>query len=586
MAAVLLQTDLVDSTAVAQRLGDAAAATLWQRHDSLARALLRDWRGREIDKSDGFLLLFADVADAVGYALAYQRALRGLEPPLSARAGLHCGPLSLRETPADDVAFGAKPLEVDGLAKPVTARIMVLAMGGQTLISAEACAELGALEAARWRVQSHGHWRLKGVDEPLELFELGEAGIAPFAPPPDAPKAWRVVWRDDTWLPVAELRHNLPAERDSFVGRGAALQELARRFDDDGARLVSLLGIGGTGKTRLALRYARGWLGNFPGGAWFCDLSQARTLDGIVHAVAQGLDVPLGKADPVQQLGAAIAGRGRSLLILDNFEQVAKHAEATLGQWLDRAAEAHFLVTTREVLGIVGERTMALDPLPSAEAVTLFEQRAAACEGYRPTEDDRQALPALVALMDGLPLAIELAAPRVRVMPPRVLLQRMSERFKVLASTGGRRDRQATLRATLDWSWELLSDAERSTLAQLSVFHGGFTLAAAEAVIDLSGFDTAMWLGELLQQLIEKSLVQARGDRRFDLLLSVQAYAAQKLVEADAAQGESAQVATWRRHWTHFGQLDELAATTDRCAEIENLVSACHRAASLRAPQA
>ena len=127
-------------------------------------------------------------------------------------------------------------------------------------------------------------------------------------------------------------------------------------------------------------RFAWIWLGEFPGGAWFCDLSQARNVDGLVHAVAQGLDVPLGKDDPVVQLGHAIAGRGPCLVILDNFEQIARHAEDTLGRWLDRAAEARFLVTTREVLGLPGEEALALAPLAPRDAAALFMQRAASAK--------------------------------------------------------------------------------------------------------------------------------------------------------------------------------------------------------------
>ena len=146
----------------------------------------------------------------------------------------------------------------------------------------------------------------------------------------------------------------------------------------------------------------------------------------------------------------------------------------TLGRWLDRAADARFLVTTREVLGLPGEEVLALAPLPPAEAADLFMQRAEAAKaGFRPNAEDRAAIAPLVALLEGLPLAIELAAARVRVMPPRTLLLRMSERFKLLASSGGRVDRQATLRAVFDWSWELLSLPEKAALAQLSVFEGG-----------------------------------------------------------------------------------------------------------------
>ena len=317
----------------------------------------------------------------------------------------------------------------------------------------------------------------------------------------------------ELWLPVREIRHSLPAERDAFVGRAEALAELSRQIQS-GARLVSVLGIGGTGKTRLVTRYGRSWLGEFPGGVWFCDLAPARSLDGIVSAVAQGLDVPLGRDDPVVQLGHAIAGRGPCLVILDNFEQVARHAAQTLGHWLDRADQARFVVTTREVLGLAGEEVLALPPLPPADGAALFVQRAEAAKpDFQPNAEDQAAIAPLVALLDGLPLAIELAAARVRVMPPRMLLARMSERFKLLASKGGRLDRQSTLRAAFDWSWDLLPTAEKAALAQLSVFEGGFTLEAAEGVLDLSGYDDAPWTVDVVQ-LAGRQVIRARARRR------------------------------------------------------------------------
>ena len=146
----------------------------------------------------------------------------------------------------------------------------------------------------------------------------------------------------------------MPAERDSFVGRQQLLEVLATKLEG-GARLVSVLGMGGVGKTRLVTRFAWTQRVDFPGGVWFCDLSQARAIDSLLFAVAQGLEVPLGKPSPSVQLGQAIAGRGKCLVVLDNFEQVAKYAEETLGRWLERAPLAQFVVTTREVLGIVGE---------------------------------------------------------------------------------------------------------------------------------------------------------------------------------------------------------------------------------------
>ncbi len=582
----LLLTDLVDSAGLAQRLGDVAMGRVWATHDRVARDLLRDWRGREIDKTDGFLILFTAAADALGYALAYHRALSALESTLAAdggqpirlraRAGLHVGEITVRETPAADVALGAKPLEVDGVSKPLAARVMSTALGGQTLITAAARDALGAVPQ---RVLSHGHWHVKGLPLPLELFEVGEA-TAPFTPPADGDKVYRVVRQGDLWLPARELKHSLPAERDAFVGRHNTLQELAKRFDG-GARLVSVLGIGGCGKTRLATRFGWQWLGDFPGGVWFCDLAPARTVEGIFNAVAQGLSVPLGPDDPRTQLGQAIAGRGRCLVILDNFEQVARHAEETLGTWLARAGDARFLVTSREVLGVVGEEALALAPLQADDASQLFLRRAASAKrDFHASDDDQVAVGALVKLLDGLPLAIELAAARVRTLTPRALLARMSERFKLLASSGGRLDRQSTLRAAFDWSWDLLQSSDKAALAQLSVFEGGFTLEAAEAVLDLSDMTGAPWTVDVVHSLVDKSFVRPLDGERFDLLMSVQAYAEEHL-QTDgryAGSGPAARQAAQERHLSWFAGLGPTRATDNACADIDNLAMACRRA--------
>ena len=575
----LLLTDVVDSTQLSLRVGDAEMARLWAAHDRAARDLLPIWRGREIDKTDGMLLLFDTAVDAVAYALAYQQALSQLALPIKARAGLHVGFVTLRENSPSDVSRGAKPIEVEGVAKAIAARIMSTAMGGQILLSADAWHALGSSGLG---LPSHGHWQLKGLDEPLELFEVGD-DHAPFCPPPDSDKAYRVVRRDDVWLPVREIRHTLPAEGDSFVGRAEALVDLSRRFRS-GARLVSVLGVGGTGKTRVALRYGRSWLGEFPGGAWFCDLAPARSVDDIARAVAQGLGIALGSDDPVTGIGNAIAGRGSCLVILDNFEQVSRFAAQTVGHWLARADQARFVVTTREVLGVAGEVVLALPPLLPADGAALFVQRAGAAKpGFQPNAEDQAAVAPLVALLDGLPLAIELAAARVRVMSPRVLLSRMSERFKVLASKGGRLDRQSTLRAAFDWSWDLLPVPEKAALAQLSVFEGGFTLEAAEAVLDLSDCEGAPWIVDAVQALVDKSFVRSRSDDRFDLLVSVQAYAAEHLQTEGryAGSGPAALVSAQSRHAAWFGSLGPLRAIEERCADLDNLSAACRRAVEL-----
>jgi predicted ATPase/class 3 adenylate cyclase len=572
----ILLTDIVDSTRLTEQLGDAAAAAMWAAHDRAARDLLVPWHGREIDKSDGLLLLFADVKDAVGYALAYHQALVCLDTRLTARAGIHCGWLQLRENPASDVARGAKTLEVDGVAKHQAARVMSMALGGQTLLSSQAKAAL--LDPPQWRSQSHGHWKFRGIDEPIEIFEIAQPTRPP-ASPPDGVKAWRVVRVQELWLPARELPHSLSAERDSFIGRRSHLQALAERLNA-GARLVSVLGIGGTGKTRLVQRFGWAHLGDFTGGVWFCDLSSAASLDGIVHAVAQGLRLPLAGDDPVGQIGEALANRGECLVILDNFEQVARHAEATVGRWLDRAGDVRFVVTTREVLGIVGEDALALPPLPCDDGQALFRARAAATGAAPFGPADEAAIAPLVDLLDGLPLAIELAASRVRVMPPRQLLARMGERFNLLRSSGGRSDRQATLSATLDWSWDLLSPPERTALAQLSVCEGGFTLEAAEAVLDLSAFDSTPWVVDVLQSLVQKSLVRNVSVRRFDLLRSVQDYASLRLAAQADPQSRlaTAVLEAQARHWRYFAGLGERDAVAEKCADTENIVFACRRA--------
>ena len=573
----LLLTDIVDSTATASALGDAASSVQGIAHDRMARDLLATWHGHEIDRTDGMFLLFRSPSDAAGYAIDYHAGLARLDPPLRARAGIHVGPVIERAIAPHDVARGAKPVEIDGIAKPIAARVTAIARAGQTLLTADARDALGNVP---WRLRSHGHWRLKGITDPIELYEVGDER-APFEPPPDEEKAYRVVRDGDLWLPVREVKRFLPAERDSFVDRREPLDLLAHRFDG-GARLISIVGMGGSGKTRLAQRFAWTWLGEFSGGAWFCDLAPAREIDGVVHAVAQGLSLSLGSDRPVEEIGHAIAGRGRCLVILDNFEQVARHAGDTLGRWLDRAPDARFLVTTREVLGLAGEEALALPPLQTPDAATLFMHRASAAHRELvPTSQDRSSIPTLVSLLDGLPLAIELAAARVRVMPPSTLLARMDQRFKLLAASGARHDRHATLRATFDWSWDLLPADEKSALAQLSVFEGGFSLRAAEGVLEL-GETSTRWTVDVLQSLVEKSFVRAGPRGRFSLLSSVQEYAAEHLRTEGRFTGSGAAClrAAAERHGRFFAVLTPAEATADRCIELDNLVSACRRAAA------
>ncbi len=445
----LLFTDLVDSTLLAERLGDARAAQVWAEHDRHGRELLARHGGREIDHTDGFFLVFDTAADAAGYAMAYQAVLAGLT--LAARVGIHVGTVTLHLNAAADVARGAKPLEVEGLAKPLAARVMAHARGGQVLLTRPARAALGDALPEGAAIESHGHYRLKGIVEPIELFELGLKGAAAFAPPPDSEKVSRVVRAgDELWQPLRAVRHNLAAERDAFVGRRTEMHALAQRLDG-GARVLTVLGPGGSGKTRFVRRYGWTWLGDWPGGVCFCDLSEARSLEGILGAVAFALDVPLSQADPCAQLGHAIAARGRCLVVLDNFEHLVGHAASTLGIWAARAADAAFVVTSRERLHLPGEEIFALEPLAlDSDAIELFVARARAQRpGFELTGANRAAIERIVSLLDGLPLAIELAAARVRVMSPAQLVERLRDRFALLSGARGAAARQGTLRAAI-----------------------------------------------------------------------------------------------------------------------------------------
>ncbi len=409
----------------------------------------------------------------------------------------------------------------------------------------------------------------------------------------------------------------LPAERDAFVGRTRKLAELADRLEG-GRSQVTVLGVGGTGKTRLARRYGWTSLDRWSGGVWFCDLSEARTADGIVHAVAAGLDVPLGKDDPIAQLGHVIAGRGRALIILDNFEQVREHTEATLGQWVALARDASFLVTSRERLQLEGEAVLDLDPLdPETEGIELFAERARAQVAGFALDSNRAMVRDIVRSVDGLPLAIELAAARLRALSLEQLRARLVDRLGLLV--GPKRGRQGTLRATLDWSWELLEPWEQAAVAQASVFEGGFTLEAAEAVLEVTNWSEAPAVLDVVQALVDKSWLRARsvlGAPRFEMYATVREYASEKLrgaavgaggatgteVEADLAAEPMSHPGVpceevERRHGVYYAAmgteeaveaLDRHGGVAKRAAlhlEIDNLVAACKRAVERADPE-
>jgi len=552
----LLLTDVVDSTRLAEDLGDAAMADVWVAHDRVARALLPEWRGREIDKTDGMLLLFDSATDAVSYALAYHRALAAMPVPLRARAGLHVGPVILRENDAADVARGAKPLEVDGLAKPTAARVMSIAHPGQTLLTVEARDDLGRTAL---KVVSHGHWMLKGVSEPLELFEVGELETS-FVAPPDGDKVYRVVRAGDWWLPVKDIPNNLPYQTTSFIGRERELGEVKSLLG--AARLLTLLGMGGLGKTRLSLQVAAEVIHQYPDGVWFLDLAPIRDAALVIGEVAQVLGVREEPDRPLLQTVCAHLKSRRVLLIMDNCEHLIKVSAQLAAAILKAAPHVHILASSREPLRAPGEQGYPVLPLPlpgrgdgiealsRSTAVRLFVERVQLCKpSFTLNEREAPVVAELVARLEGIPIALELAAARVRSLTVSDINARLKDRYKLL--TGGARvlqERQQTLRALVDWSYELLEPGEQVLLARLSVFVGGFDMAAASAVCGVDPLDGDDVM-DLIGSLVEKSLVTLEDldeGSRYRMLETIRDYAAEKLEQ----RGEAAAAAA--RHCDHY----------------------------------
>lgn len=555
----LVLTDVVDSTQLAAALGDARNAALWDTHDRIARALIARWDGREVERTDGILILFEQPESALGFCRDYLKELAAEAPSLVPRIGMHRGSLVVRANPTDHIRRGAKVLEADGLALSVAARVAAVARGRQVLLTEPALVE-GA------GVATQGFWNLKGAPEPIELFALDDEATSS-TPLKDGEKAFRVVRDGEHWVPVHNIPKTLPAEWDGFFGREDDLEAIAQHLG--AGRLLTLAGMGGLGKTRLACRYAWTSLAHYPGGCWFCDLSDARNAADVVRAVAVALGVPIDTPDAVDQVGRAIAGRGRALVLLDNFEQVAGHALETVGRWLGLAPDARFVVTSRERLDLRGEIVFSIDLLTEDAALRLFKARAKSAKpDFEIGPKEEKEVRALVRQLDLLPLAIELAAPRVRVMTTGELQNRLTARLAALDLSARRDPRQANLRANLDWSWELLDPEGQMALTHLSVFEGGFTLSAAEAVLDGPGALA------LVEMLVDRSLVRRVEDERFDLLRLVSDYASEKL----EARGERSVAEA--RHGQYFSKLGGTTVEALRAAvrELDNIVAACHRA--------
>ncbi len=407
-------------------------------------------------------------------------------------------------------------------------------------------------------------------------------------------------------MPSPRRSTNLTPAATSFVGRERALRELGELAEAHA--LITLVGCGGIGKTRLAIEFARGQWTAFAtrGGVWFCDLAHVTTKAHLASAIGAVLEVSLAgsESDAVAQLGDELARRGPLLLVLDNLEQLTHAARETVGRWLAAAPEARFLATSREPLGLTGENLFDLDPLSppgetseigDSDAARLFVERTRALRrGYVVDEAEAEDVAAIVERLDGLPLAIELAAARMRVLSARQLLVELSSTFDLLRSAHSDvPTRHATIEAAIAWSWERLSPWERAALAQCSVFRGGFTLEATRGVLDLGDRDAL----DGVQALVDRSLVSvAHGPGndapRFRLFESIRVFASKELEGVGRAEVEE-------RHARHYLELTRFFDEGDRSAtppsasardqalrglgvELDNLVEVHRRALAAR----
>lgn len=466
-------SDIEGSTRLLERLGP-AYANLLQAHHDLIRAAASAHGGVEVDtQGDAFFVAFPRATEAVTAALSAQLALAAHPWPegteVRVRMGLHSADARLA------------PTGYVGLGVHKAARICSAAHGGQVLLSEVTRSLLGDDLPPEARLLDLGAHRLKDLAQPERLFQLTHQQLPESFPP----------------LHTLDAHpHNLPVQLTSFVGREAQLAMVWGLLE--GSRLVTLLGAGGAGKTRLALQLAGELVGRFEDGAWVVELAPLADPDLLPQQVASALGV---REEPGRALLATLTAHladRELLLVLDNCEHLVGAAAFLAAHLLRGAPRLHILATSREALGVAGETTWRVpslstpDPthpgppeaLADFEAVRLFVERAqAARPEFSLTPGTAPAVARICTRLDGIPLALELAAARVRALPPAEIASRLDNRFRLL--TGGSRDalpRQQTLRAALDWSHELLSDAERACFRRLGVFAGSFSLEAAEAI--------------------------------------------------------------------------------------------------------
>jgi predicted ATPase/class 3 adenylate cyclase len=543
-----LVTDIEGSTALLRRIGDEGYARVLAEHHALIRAALAAHEGTELTMmGDGFFAAFSSPRACVAAVLEMQHALDAHAWParvhVLVRMGIHTGEAEL-------TAAGPVGLDVHRAA-----RIAAVAHGGQVLLSETAAALVQDSLPGDVTLLDLGVHRLKDLGRPERIFQLAASGLRSEFPPLQS-------------LGNPTLLNNLPAELSSFIGREDELKDVRSLVQS--TRLVTLTGAGGSGKTRLGLQVAADLLDDTGDGVWLVELAAVTDPDAIPAVIGAVLGVVSQPGRPALDTLLDALAPQHPLILLDNCEHLIDACANTAAAILRRCPQVRLLVTTREPLGIGGEAIYRVPPmsLPSADdqsawaasdAVALFVDRARK-QGVELTADE-QTCPTIVSIcrrLDGMPLAIELAAARLSSVSLADLRDRLNQRFRLL--TGGSRvalARQQTLLATVSWSYSLLDSAEQQLLRRLAVFPESFDLPAAEAACGFGRIDR-LDVVEVLGSLVNKSLVvtEPRADvMRYRLLETIRQFAADRLMEA----GDDETAAVSAAHCAHFVALAETA---------------------------
>jgi predicted ATPase/class 3 adenylate cyclase len=498
-----LFTDIEGSTRLWESVPDAMRTAL-ARHEVIVRGAIEAQGGYVFAMSgDGFAAAFARPPDAIAAAEAAQAALCAEVWPEGAmvrvRMGLHTGVVEEREG------------NYFGPAVNRAARIMAAGHGGQVLVSAATAGVAGAAGLV-----DLGEHTFAGLGSPERVYQTGEGSFPPLRS-------------------VGAVPSNLPAERSVFVGRERELGVVSGLVRS--AHVVTLTGVGGVGKTRLAIQAAAGLTPEFPDGVWLAELAPLIDSALVASAVASAVGASVAGGLEATEAVCRFLGRRRALVVLDNCEHVIEAAAALVDRLLGAAPRLRVLATSREALDVAGESTwrvpsLSLDEGGEGDALALFAERATQAHPGLSLSDliTREAAVAVCRRLDGIPLAIELAAARAKVLSVDQIAAHLDQRFRLL-TRGGRTavPRQQTLRGAIDWSYELLAAPERSLLDTLGVFAGEFDLAAVAAVASLDEFEAL----DLVEQLVAKSMVEADPSRnRYRLLETLRQYAWDRLVAA------------------------------------------------------